>query len=160
MINSANDDDNASHRKLINEFNNVYSVVNNLNIKINLTPVTPINSTPDIRNYGDMFSSSLAKEKKDFDLVHFYSAYSKTYGEFFEDLRKYLPEDILNEYDKTMLEKACTNKDDKLVGLVMYIINIFLYIYYYFLLFNCIYYYNILTFNRFISFFIIFNLIN
>jgi len=116
IVNAIYDNEGSGHRKLVNEFNNVYSIVHNIPAKVDVVPITPENSSPDIKSYGDTFSSTLKRGSQKYDLVHFYSAYSKTYGDYFEDLSPYLAEEF-KDYDEDMLKKACTNNDGKIVGL-------------------------------------------
>jgi len=116
LVNTVFDNEGASHRKLVNEFNEKYAIVNNLNAKIYIDAKSTENSSSDIRGYGDTFSSALRNKRNKYDIIHFYSAYSKKYGDYFEDLSSYLAEEF-KDYDKELLKNTCTNKDGKLVGL-------------------------------------------
>jgi len=116
-LNAIADHEGAYHRKIINEFNYVYSVENNLDITVNANPIPMENTQDTFKNYGYIFSTNLNKGLKKYDIIHIYSAYSKVYGEHFEDLRKYFDDEDLSVYDSAVLNEICTNKDNKLIGL-------------------------------------------
>jgi len=109
--------------KIIREFNNVYSIINNLNITIKMTPIKINVDKKAYENYVSTFSTTLSKNKKTYDLIQFYSTNSKSYGQYFEDLRNYFTDEELEVYDKRILDKTCTNSENKLIGLVMHIQN-------------------------------------
>jgi len=102
---------------LIEGFNN-HSINNGLDIQINLKILTPKTSTKVIENYGSTVGSLLSKKSKKYDIYYYYSAYSKKYGDHFLDLKKYLPEEYIENFDENLLKETCY-KDDNLVGLVM-----------------------------------------
>jgi len=116
LVNSVFDNESAGHRKLVNEFNNNYAIVNKLNARIYVDAISPDNSSAQVKDYGDTFSSALKSNRNKYDIIHFYSAYSKKYGDYFEDLSSHLAEE-LKDYDEEMLKKACTNKNGEIVGL-------------------------------------------
>jgi len=115
---------NANHEatfyvKMVNEFNNVYSIKNNLNITIEITPIKMLLEKKTFDDYTYTYYSSINKNKKVFDLIHFYSSKSKTHGNHFVDLRKYFSDKELEKiYDKRILDNTCTNSDNTLIGLV------------------------------------------
>jgi len=116
------DDKNSSfHRKMVNEFNNNYSIVKNLNIEVDFLTLTPLTSSAIIGDYGSTIEQLLKKHSSNFDVLYYYSAYSKLYGEHFINLEEYLPEEYINQYDKRLLKEICSSKDNRIVGLVKYI---------------------------------------
>ena len=56
--------------------------------------LTPNIASTVIENYGTTIESVLVKHKTNYDIIFYYSAYSKKYGEHFVDLKKYLPRRI------------------------------------------------------------------
>ncbi|ORY37851.1 periplasmic binding protein-like II [Neocallimastix californiae] len=103
---------------LVNEFNQ-YSKENNLNITLKLNLLNSSNSTNHINDYGSLIGSLLKKETKRYDIYFYDIVYSQLFGPFFMDLKKWLPKELINEYDTRFFIPACIYKD-KLVGLPVY----------------------------------------
>jgi len=109
------------YRPLINDFNE-YAVKNNLDISVELEVLSTGTSTNVIENYGTTVESLLMRKSTKYDIYYYYSAYSQRYGKHFADLRKYLPEEYIKPFNEKILKEGCYSKDNKLIGLVMYII--------------------------------------
>jgi len=113
------DDEGIFHRKLLNEFNNNYAIVNNLNTYVTLDSLTPSKETVLIKDFGANIISTLERKDDKVDIFYYYSAYTKKIGKHLEDLKDYLPDEI-KRYDETIINNACTS-DNKIVGLPYYI---------------------------------------
>jgi len=115
---------------MINEFNNVYSIENNLNITV-VPKLIPLENNGDtFKNYGFTFLSGLNRKKTTFDIIQNYSVYSKIYGDYFEELDKYFNEEDLKIFNPEILDGLCRNYNKKLIGLVIHIYKFYPYIFY------------------------------
>eukprot|EP00833_Pecoramyces_ruminatium_P004495 jgi/Orpsp1_1/1178527/evm.model.c7180000065669.2 len=112
------DDPNAYYRILVDDFNNNYTKENNLDIDVKMEVLYPGVSTMLVENYGATLHSLFLRHSTKYDIYFYYSAYSKKYGEYFEDIRKYVPKEHLDMLDQGILKNTCTSRDNTLVGLV------------------------------------------
>jgi len=71
------DDEGIFHRKLLNEFNNNYAIVNNLNTYVTLDSLTPSKETVLIKDFGANIISTLERKDDKVDIFYYYSAYTK-----------------------------------------------------------------------------------
>jgi len=72
-----------------------------------------------------MLDTLFKKRNTEYDIYYYYSTSTKKYGKYLENLSKYIPDEYLRGYDKSIINESCTSKDNILVGLVIYIfINI------------------------------------
>ena len=83
-----------------------------------LTVLTPQTATMVIENYGNTIDAYINNRSEKFDIYFYYSSYSRKYGEHFEDIRKYMPEDNLKVYDESLIKETCSSRDGVFVGLV------------------------------------------
>eukprot|EP00833_Pecoramyces_ruminatium_P008379 jgi/Orpsp1_1/1182411/evm.model.c7180000081171.1 len=118
------DDPDAFYRKLVDNFNNNYTIENNLDIDVKMEVLSPGVSTSLVENYSATIYSLLSKHSQKYDVYYFYSAYAKKYGEYFADIRKYLPKEHLDLFDQEILENTCTSKGDILIGLP-FVVHVF-----------------------------------
>ncbi|OUM59304.1 hypothetical protein PIROE2DRAFT_15192 [Piromyces sp. E2] len=95
---------------------NKYAKENNLDIDLKITILTPLNSTSSIDNYSSMIQSLIQRKSTKYDIFFYYSSYSKEFGEHFVNLKDYLNEEHINNYDSNILLQTSMYKD-KLVGL-------------------------------------------
>jgi len=112
------------YRSLVKEFNELYA---DEDISVEIEVLSPGISTTVIENYGSTIESYLTRKSTKYDIYFYYSAYTKKYGKYLEDLRKYIPEEYIEPFNEKILKEACYSKDKVLVGMVMYNI-IFIYI--------------------------------
>jgi len=75
----------------------------------------------EIGNYGDVIQSYLQKGSDKYDIYFFYGAYTRKYAKHFENLRKYLPDEVIKPYDESLLKETCSSNDNELVAMVDYI---------------------------------------
>jgi len=121
IIFSYYDDENSYYRLLVKGFNK-YTKEKGLDIDVDLTVLTPEISTIVIENYGTTVESTLLKKQAKYDIIFYYSAYSKRYSNHFLNLKEYLPEEYIKVYDERLLNETCSSSDKKkLVGLPIYL---------------------------------------
>ncbi|OUM59305.1 hypothetical protein PIROE2DRAFT_15193, partial [Piromyces sp. E2] len=102
------------YTSLKNDFN-TYSKAKSLNISLDLTILTPQNSTSTLNDYSSMIQTLLSKNSDKYDIYLFYSSYAEEYGKHLVNLNDYLEENIKN-YDPHTISSVCLY-EDKIVGL-------------------------------------------
>jgi len=117
---SFHDEENSYYRQLIAGFNQ-YARERGLGISVELTILTPETSTKVIENYGTTIDSLLLEKSKKYDIYFYYSAYSEKYGDHFVDFYEYLPEEYIKPFDERILKETCSSKDNRLVGMPIYL---------------------------------------
>jgi len=114
------DEDITFHRQIEVGFNE-YVKKNNLDIQLKYDVLTPFTSTMEIGNYGDVIQSYLQKGSDKYDIYFFYGAYTRKYAKHFENLRKYLPDEVIKPYDESLLKETCSSNDNELVAMPIYL---------------------------------------
>jgi len=109
---------------LVKDFNN-YAKNNDLDINLNLTILTPLNSTIYLNNYNSMIESLMQRQSTKYDIFFYYATYSIEFGEYFINLKDYLDEEHIEYYDSNTLSSIC-QYEDKIAGLVIFNLNIIL----------------------------------
>ncbi|ORX83189.1 periplasmic binding protein-like II [Anaeromyces robustus] len=99
---------------IINDFNK-YSENNNLNITINLNLLTTLNSTYSGIDFGSLIETLNKKKSTKYDFYFYDSLYSENYGSHFLDLKKWIPQEYIDNYDPSTLKQTCMY-NDKLIG--------------------------------------------
>jgi len=120
IVHSFYDNEYIYYRVLTDGFNE-YSRENGLGINIQLIVLTPENSTSDFENYGTMIDSLLKRKSTKYDIIYYYSAYTKKYGNHFLNIRDYISEDYIKIFDERLLEETCSSYDKTLVSLPVFI---------------------------------------
>jgi len=95
---------------------NKYAEDNNLNVTLTFTSLTNHNTTSYVNNYGLVIDSLLQKKTNKYDLFFYYSAHSKKYGPYLENLDELLPREHIQMFDPEILSTSCIY-DNKTVGL-------------------------------------------
>jgi len=102
------------YTSLAKDFNE-YSKEMKLDIELNLVALTQLNSTTYIGNYSSMIETLIKKRSKKYDIYFYYGSYTEEYGMHFEDLKGYLSQEFINNFEQETIESVCTYKD-KIVG--------------------------------------------
>jgi len=113
------------YTRLMNEFNR-YAEKNNLNIKFQLTTLTPNNSTSYLNNYSNMIENLLFRNSVKYDIYFYYGSYTEKYGPYFVNLEKYLSKEHIEKFDKDVIKNVCLY-NNVIVGLVNIIFATFYY---------------------------------
>jgi len=67
-----------------------------------------------------MIDSLFKRKSPKYDIIYYYSAYTKKYGNHFLNVKDYLPEDYIKVFDKRLLKETFSSYDETLVSLVMH----------------------------------------
>ena len=100
----------------VDDFNQ-YTKENNINIQAELTLMTINTVSNSLGNSYLMIEQLLKKKNNKYDIYFYDVSYGKQYSPYLIDLKKVLPEEHINMYNKYILAEICIN-DDKLIGLV------------------------------------------
>jgi len=103
--------------KLADMFNH-YAKENNLDITLQLTVFTSVNSEigNSAVNYNTIVESFLNKKSSKYDLYFYDSAYSAKFGNHFINLFEYLPNEYINMYNSDIISNTCVY-NNHLIGL-------------------------------------------
>jgi len=116
----------------MDKFNN-YAKENGLNIKFEITSITPSMSMTDGKKELNTIIKSLLKKKSSkYDIYFYDNVYSSNYSNYFLDLYEYLPKSHLDMYNDDIITNLCVY-NNHLIGLVTII---YLFIILYLLLLN------------------------
>jgi len=99
------------------EFNK-YSKENNLNVTAKIFILSNLNSTVNSStSYGSTVEALLKKHSVKYDIFFYDNTYISKYAPYLMDLRQYVSEEELKDYNSEVISKLCFNQN-KLVGLV------------------------------------------
>jgi len=99
---------------LINDFNE-YSKNNGLNIYLDLTLFSKLNSTGGVEDYEAMLDSMFSKRPDKYDLIFYDHIYTTRFGPHLLNLKEILPQDHIDMYMEGIASQTCVYKD-KIVG--------------------------------------------
>ncbi|OUM69935.1 hypothetical protein PIROE2DRAFT_2135 [Piromyces sp. E2] len=102
--------DNQVYTPSVDEFNK-YSIKNGLNIKLNLMLLTQANITFSVTDYGTIVEALLNKNSKKYDIYFYDNVYIDKYGEYLQDLKGLISDDLINKYDPQIFKESCIYKD-------------------------------------------------
>jgi len=100
---------------------------NNLDISVDLTLMTIDTMANSLGNSYLMIESLLKKKTNKYDIYFYDVSYGKQYSPYLLDLRDVLSDDVINLYNKNIIEQICTY-NGKLLGLVKYKHYIYIFI--------------------------------
>jgi len=89
-----------------------------MNITVNLTLLTRMNTTYSIESFGSLIESLLIKKSKKYDIFFYDNAYTYKFGTYLVDLKPYFSMDFFDSFNTQILQQTCSYKN-KLVGLVI-----------------------------------------
>jgi len=95
---------------------NEYTKANNIDITAELALITIDTMANSLGNSYLMIESLLKKKSNKYDIYFYDVSYGKQYSPYLLDLREVLPEELINMYNKDIIDQICTYKD-KLIGL-------------------------------------------
>jgi len=119
---------------MINEFNE-YSKKNGLNITVELTLFSKLNSTLEVLDYEAHLNTLFSRKSNKYDLIFFDHIYTTVFGPHLLNLKEIISQDHIDMYMEGIASQTCVYKDE-LVGFVIYNFYYYYYYYYYILLIN------------------------
>ena len=104
------------YSSLVNGFNE-YSKKNNLDITLDITILTPENTTSGVEDYSTYIDDLLKRKSQKYDIYFYYGSNSYRYSSNFENLYNYLSKEELDNYFEEILNSGVY--DGVLTGIVI-----------------------------------------
>jgi len=116
FIASSYDNGDTYQEDIINDFNN-YAKENNLDIYIDRTSLTKLNSSIHVDDFAAFIEAGLQKKATTYDIILIDNIYANRFADYASDLNKYLSKDIIDKYSTGVAPKIGL-VGDKLVTMV------------------------------------------